>query len=136
MKHSCFQIDDCLQGRPQDVPQDVPQEKCTEKGPSSPEKGLSSQKSGLKNEKWPEKCLQMLQMIQLNPDVTISELEKQLAIGHTTIKKMLKGLQTEGLLRRIGPDNGGLWKIVSPEQKAESNELMGTISKNMKEMGL
>ena len=49
-------------------------------------------------------------------NVTILELEKHLNLGHTTIKKMLRELQKEGFLRRVGADKGGHWEIVKGQE--------------------
>ena len=76
------------------------------------EHATSSQKEMMWPEKWPEKCAQILHMIADDMNVTILELEKHLNLGHTTIKKMLRELQKEGFLRRVGADKGGHWEIV------------------------
>ena len=55
-------------------------------------------------------------MIADDMNVTILELEKRLNLGHTTIKKMLRELQKEGFLRRVGADKGGHWEIVKGQE--------------------
>jgi predicted HTH transcriptional regulator len=76
----------------------------------------NDQKSGLKNtewpEKWPEKAQQIIEAILRNKNVSIQQLEEQLQIGHTTIKKILREMQVEGIIRRVGPDKGGHWEII------------------------
>ena len=72
----------------------------------------NDQKSGRKNQKWPEKAQQILDAILLNTRVSIQQLEEQLQLGHTTIKKILREMQIEGIIRRIGPDKGGHWEII------------------------
>ena len=63
-------------------------------------------------EKWPEKAQQILEEISYNSRISIIQLETTLQIGHTTIKKILKEMQTEGIIRRVGPDKGGHWEII------------------------
>lgn len=76
----------------------------------------NDQKSGLKNtewpEKWPEKAQMIVEAISRNKNVSIQQLKEQLQIGHTTIKKILREMQAEGIIRRIGPDKGGHWEII------------------------
>ena len=51
----------------------------------------NDQKSGQNTqkwpEKWPEKAQQIIEAISRNKSVSIQQLEEQLQIGHTTIKK-------------------------------------------------
>ena len=63
-------------------------------------------------EKWPEKIQKILDAIKRDNSITISKLESELGIGHTTIKKMLNEMHKETFNRRGGPDNGGHWEIV------------------------
>ncbi|MBQ3923436.1 MAG: putative DNA binding domain-containing protein [Spirochaetales bacterium] len=76
----------------------------------------TTQKSGQKYEKWPEKWPERIQQILIaiekNKFVTIANLEQELGIGHTTIKKMLNEMQKENFIRRVGADKGGHWEIV------------------------
>ncbi len=73
-------------------------------------------KSGLKNikwpEKWPEKADLIINAISDDNKITIAKLEDMLDIGHTTVKKILSEMQTEGYIRRVGADKGGYWEIV------------------------
>ena len=89
------------------TPRSTPKEKSAQK---------STQKSDQKKEKWPEKWPKKAQCIidaaTSNPKISIQQLEITLNIGHTTIKKILKAMQAEGFIRRIGPDKGGHWEII------------------------
>ena len=70
----------------------------------------SSLKSSLKrNLKTRDK---ILKIIEANPSITLPELSVQLDISLAGIKKNIRQLQTEGSLRRIGPDKGGHWEVV------------------------
>ena len=53
----------------------------------------------------------IVEAISRNKSVSIQQLEEQLQIGHTTIKKILREMQVEGIIRRVGPDKGGHWEI-------------------------
>ena len=70
------------------------------------------QKTGQKTEKWPEKIQKILDAIKRDHSITISKLESELGIGHTTIKKMLNEMQKENFIRRVGADRGGHWEII------------------------
>ena len=76
-----------------------------------------SSKSDLKNKKWPEKAEQIINAISEDNKITISKLEDMLDIGHTTVKKILSEMQTEGYIRRVGADKGGHWEIVKEERR-------------------
>ena len=69
-------------------------------------------KSGLKNIKWPEKAEQIINAVSEDNRITITKLEEILDIGHTTVKKILSEMQSEGYIRRVGADKGGHWEII------------------------
>ena len=68
-------------------------------------------------EKWPEKANLILEAITKDNTVTIAKLEELLDLGHTTIKKLLREMQNEKIISRIGPDKGGHWEIVNNKKK-------------------
>ena len=49
--------------------------------------------------------------------ITIVKLEAQIGLGHTTLKKILREMQNESIIRRIGPDKGGHWEIVKDKRQ-------------------
>ena len=67
-------------------------------------------------EKWPEKwpgiAISIMKAIVSSNTVTIAELETITGYGHTTVKKILREMQREQIIRRVGPDKGGHWEIV------------------------
>lgn len=69
-----------------------------------------------KTQKWPEKAQQIIEAILHNAGVSIQQLEEQLQIWHTTIKKILREMQIEGIIRRVGPNKGGHWEIIDKRQ--------------------
>jgi len=62
-------------------------------------------------ENWPENKVRVIDAIKVAPTITIVQLEQQLGIGHTTIKKYLSELQEEGVLKRLGAARGGRWEV-------------------------
>ena len=66
----------------------------------------SSLKSSLKTRD------KILKVIEATPAITLPELATMLEMSLAGIKKNIRQLQTEGSLRRIGPDKGGHWEVV------------------------
>lgn len=54
----------------------------------------------------------ILKIIEATPSITLPELATKLDMSLAGIKKNIRQLQTEGSLRRIGPDKGGHWEVV------------------------
>ena len=63
-------------------------------------------------EKWPEIADRIIGEIQNDGTITIAKLESLLELGHTTVKKVLREMRNENIIRRVGPDKGGHWEIV------------------------
>ena len=55
--------------------------------------------------------VKILELIKLNPHITVSELAQQLDISTRAIANHIKTLKNENLLERVGADKGGYWKI-------------------------
>lgn len=68
----------------------------------------STLKSTLKNT---QKTI--VDIIEANPYVTISQVAQQLNLNTRGIAKHFKNLQVQGIIRRVGPDKGGHWEVVS-----------------------
>lgn len=93
------------------VSQETPQKttrKTTQKEPNSGPKIMKWP------EKWPESADKILEAISQNSNISVLELETILPIGHTTIKKLLTAMQTDGIIRRVGTNRGGHWEIINP----------------------
>ncbi|MBP5496214.1 MAG: winged helix-turn-helix transcriptional regulator [Bacteroidales bacterium] len=58
-----------------------------------------------------------MRIISENPNIRMAEISKELGISIKAVEKHIRNLKKEGLLIRVGPDNGGHWEIVSPENK-------------------
>ena len=55
----------------------------------------------------------ILDMIVSNPHITIREMADSLKITDRAINKTIESLKKEGVLKRVGPDKGGSWEVVS-----------------------
>ncbi len=55
--------------------------------------------------------IKILNLITNNPNITRNELSKKLNITSDGIKYNLKKLKDNNIIERIGPDNGGYWKV-------------------------
>jgi ATP-dependent DNA helicase RecG len=77
-------------------------------GESIPEK--SSEKSSEKNsEKSSEKILHLLQK---DGKLSAEDIADKIGISSRAIEKNITNLKKAGLLKRIGPDKGGYWKVL------------------------
>lgn len=54
----------------------------------------------------------IVEIIEENPQVTISQVAEQLKLNMRGIAKHFKNLQAQGITRRVGPDKGGHWEVV------------------------
>jgi len=85
----------------------------------------STQKNAQKREKWPEKwperwpenAQKILDVLSSDKSTTIARLEEELNLGHTTLKKILREMQNENMIRRVGPDKGGHWEVIEHNEK-------------------
>lgn len=66
----------------------------------------SDQKSSLKSDQ------KILDIIEHNKFVTRAVLALQIDLSESGVKKQLRKLQKDGLLRRVGPDKGGHWEVI------------------------
>jgi len=53
----------------------------------------------------------ILKNISKNKNITIPELSAIVKISERKIKENISKLKDNGLLERVGPNNGGYWKI-------------------------
>ena len=92
---------DILQGIPQDDAQETTQ-KTSQKTPQK-----TSQKT-------PQK---ILELIEGNPQITTQEMADFIGIDIRNIHRNIKKLQEQGVIRRVGPDKGGHWEVITLEKK-------------------
>ena len=57
----------------------------------------------------------IVEMIESNPTITLNEIAEQFGKNPRGIDKHIKQLQGQGIIRRIGPAQGGHWEIVTSE---------------------
>ncbi|MFP4382256.1 MAG: winged helix-turn-helix transcriptional regulator [Candidatus Sumerlaeia bacterium] len=54
----------------------------------------------------------ILDILKQDAHLTIPELAHLIGVTERSIERNLRKLQDQGLLRRIGPAKGGLWKVI------------------------
>ncbi|MDO8723625.1 MAG: winged helix-turn-helix transcriptional regulator [Syntrophales bacterium] len=73
--------------------------------------------SGKGEEKSREKSREkILKMIRQKPTVTTQEMMDSLGLSRAGIEKIVKKLQQERRISRVGPDKGGHWEVVKDQQ--------------------
>ena len=60
----------------------------------------------------PETALQIINEIRNNPNVTLSEIAEKIGVSRRWIATNMKHLQDTGVVKRVGPNKGGHWKII------------------------
>jgi predicted HTH transcriptional regulator len=53
----------------------------------------------------------ILEIIRQNNFVTRAQIAKQIGLSDSGVKKQIRALQEQGILKRICPDKGGHWEI-------------------------
>ena len=74
---------------------------------------LNNNDSGELVEKLGEKRFRMLSLIKENPYITILQLSAVMSMSTTAMENNLKLLKQKGLLRRVGSDKAGHWKVIT-----------------------
>jgi len=54
----------------------------------------------------------IVDFISENPNITTQEMANLLGINRSIVARHIKTLQEKGIIRRVGPDKGGLWEII------------------------
>ncbi len=55
----------------------------------------------------------IVDFISENPNITTQEMANLLGINRSVVARHIKTLQEKGIIRRVGPDKGGHWEIVT-----------------------
>lgn len=55
----------------------------------------------------------VLGMIKENPKVSMAKISEQTGLTKRQVEKTILSLKSNGIIQRIGPDNGGIWLVVS-----------------------
>ena len=61
----------------------------------------------------------IINIIRNNPTVTQLELSNMLKISPKAIEKHIKNLREDGIIRRVGPDNGGHWEVTNDKKRQD-----------------
>lgn len=59
----------------------------------------------------------IIQMITLEPTITMADLAKKIGLSEKGIEWNVKRLKENGILKRIGPTKGGRWSVVKEKSK-------------------
>jgi ATP-dependent DNA helicase RecG len=68
--------------------------------------GIDSQKSSQKSSQ------KIVSLMAENPNITINQLADIIGVSDRTIKKYIASLQSENIIKRVGPDKGGHWEVL------------------------
>lgn len=77
----------------------------------SPEQGKSSQKGSQKSSQ------KIVELLKGNPQITIDQMAAEIGISTRAVKKHLATLRANSIIKRIGPDNGGSWIVITESKK-------------------
>ena len=56
----------------------------------------------------------ILRLITANPSITIARMMVALSMSDSGVRKVLRNMQAQGTIRRVGPDKTGHWEIIMP----------------------
>ena len=73
----------------------------------------SSEKSSAKSSE------KIIELIKNDPNISAAAIAEQIGVSSRAVEKQLKKLRDENLIRRIGPDKGGRWEIITEENEAK-----------------
>ena len=54
----------------------------------------------------------ILLLMKVSPKITTSQMAEKLGISPKGVEWQISKLKADGSIRRIGPDNGGYWKVI------------------------
>ena len=79
---------------------------------------VSGQAGGQTSSQTTQKSVQksvqkIVDFISENPNITTQEMANLLGINRSIVARHIKTLQEKGIIRRVGPDKGGHWEILS-----------------------
>jgi ATP-dependent DNA helicase RecG len=55
---------------------------------------------------------ELLELIRKNPSISRKEISETIKINQSAIQRHLDKLKQKGIIKRIGPDKGGKWKVM------------------------
>lgn len=75
--------------------------------------GKSSTDTEKSSEKSSEK---ILLLISDNAFISAKEISKKIGVSSRAVEKQMAHLKAQGILRRVGPDKGGHWEIITTDR--------------------
>ncbi len=84
---------------------------------SSETKGKSSETKGKSSETKQKSSETILDLIRQNPSISAAEIAMCIGISSRGVEKQIEKLRKVGILKRVGPDFGGYWQIISSEEQ-------------------
>ncbi|MCM1139864.1 MAG: winged helix-turn-helix transcriptional regulator [Muribaculum sp.] len=55
---------------------------------------------------------QIIEILKKRPTVSRADLAEALGLHQSSVKRRLEALVKENRIKRVGPDNGGLWEVI------------------------
>ena len=55
----------------------------------------------------------ILKILSNTPSITVREISEILGLSRRGVEEQIKSLKQKGVIRRIGPDKGGHWEVMS-----------------------
>ena len=55
----------------------------------------------------------ILKILSNTPSITVREMSEILGLLRRGVEEQIKSLKQKGVIRRIGPDKGGHWEVMS-----------------------
>ena len=69
-------------------------------------------------QKTPQKTPQkILELVKEDAYITTQRMADLIGIDRSNVARAIKKMQLQGILRRVGPDKGGYWEIISTDQQ-------------------
>ncbi len=66
-------------------------------------------------------------MLQQQPDASIRALAEQSGLSQASVRHHLRSMQADNMLRRVGPDKGGYWEVISDSVNNSPSEAQGKV---------
>jgi len=66
------------------------------------------------SQKTPQK---ILELVKEDAYITTQRMADLIGVDRSNVARAIKKLQLQGILRRVGPDKGGYWEIISTDQQ-------------------
>ena len=66
----------------------------------------------------------IFELIKENPKISRSDISHITGLHESSVKRRLNLLVDKGIIKRIGPDKGGYWKVLSDETSDKKKEFL------------